>query len=259
MTLFGGMLNINENINNLKKNIIMKIHKYILIILLFSIGILSSCSHITDFFDKDEGIVSDTSVSPIFVLDGGEVMTWNLGQAWVEPGYHCSEIEKGADDLTNNVVVDNSSLNVNERGLYSISYTAKNKFGLEKKVYRSVLVTEGVSDLFDISGTYYQGFIPNEFNKMQISPSETQGFWYVTNIYSVSDPVSAYIADLGDKTYVITNSFYRRKVDLRVLMCNGIGEYNESTNKITFTVHLYYEETGLGTGGADKVWTWTKL
>ena len=200
----------------------MKIKNYIIIfaILITIIG----CNKITDMLDKDNELISDTSVYPIFVLTGGEVMVWDLGKAWVEPGYVCSEIEEGENDLT--VTVDNSEMNVNERGLYSISYTATNKFGYEKTVYRSVLVTEGVNDLFDISGRYTQGYAEVFMN---ITESEIKGFWYAENVNKGSKPIATYIADLGDKTYVITKTYYHKRItDLLTLHIKGTGYFDDT-------------------------------
>jgi len=234
---------------------------FIFVVAVFLVG---SCNKIIDVLDKDSEYTSDTSVYPIFVLEGSEVMTHQIGGAWTEPGYHCSEISKGGDDLTSSVVVDDSELDVAVAGLYSISYTAENKFGYSKTIYRSVLVTDGVDDLYDISGSYFTGFFPYDDgrNVMTVSPAETKGFWIVTNVNNLANPVSTMIADLGDKNYLIVKSFYKRKVDLRVLMCEGSGYYTEvetGNDLLKFTPEIYYELTGVIAINPPVEVTWKKI
>ncbi len=220
--------------------------KHLIIIGLFFI--YTSCNYIPQILDKDQGVVSDTSVVPILVFEGSGTMTWKIGTPWVEPGYHCSEVEAGADDLTDKVVVT-GTVDVNTRGLYTIAYSVKNSFDLEKTFYRYVLVTSELSDSYDISGEYYQGFFPTSDNKMRVTKAETDGFWEVSNINDLSIPVKAYIADLGNKTYIITPTFYRKKVNLKILNCRGTSYYDDNYQQsgkpaLIFNIETYYLETG---------------
>jgi len=258
MILFGGIA-LMKIIRNLNLKILFLMKKSIFIIFILAAFVFTSCEKVLDKFDKDAEFVSDTSIYPIFVFEGSDVMTWEIGTPWVEPGYHCSEIEEGADDLTSTVIVDASEVNVQERGLYSIKYSATNKFGYKKTVQRSILVTEPLTDLYDISGTYYLGFNPSVATTFAtISPSETKGFWEVSNMQNGSKIVKGKIADLGDRTYVIVPDYYQRKLTLEHMHYRGIAVFTEgTTSKIAYTLDVYYEETG--ETASVKTYEWKKI
>jgi hypothetical protein len=221
----------------------MKIENYkILLIILFAGLFLSSCKY---FIDPEIEIVSELTTYPIFVLDGGELVTHQVGTPWSEPGFSCSEVEEGADDLTSSVIVDDSNLNVNERGLYDIHYTATNKYGYELTVTRSVLVTETSLPLFPIDGLYYQGFPPLYTIQFDIRDlEEVDAFWIVEGLPVFGKKLDIPMADLGDKTYLLRRTFLKLKIDLQKVYVRGEAVYDDSVtpNRIIFTIQQELED-----------------
>jgi hypothetical protein len=231
------LINIHKiTVNNMKTN------RFTIVLALFLILGLNSCGWL--YKEKIEP-VSELSVTPIFVFNGGQTMVHTIGSPWVEPGVLVSEVKEGDNDLSPTLVIDNSELNVNVKDLYTIKYTATNRYGLSKTVNRYVLVTEDVSDLYDIKGTYYQGFSPGTNNLMSISQNEVKGFWDVTNIRDLSQPVVGYMADLGDFTYKVALTQFKRKAsNLRYTYLTGTAEFFESSTpkRIIFTLTEVYDD-----------------
>jgi len=231
----------------------MKNKKYLVVFLILTSVTFAttSCNKIVDMLDKDSEYVSDTSFTPIFELNDGELIVLQLGEKWVEPGV--KSCLAGEEDITSSVeIITPEELDGNTRGLFTVTYTAINKFGLKETIFRSVLITDGVDDLYDISGEYRLGFSKNYMN---ISKSEVDGFWLVENIYDGSYPTTALIADLGDKTYVIVRTYFFKKVSLIELYVQGTAMFDEATNKF----YSYPETFQYGTNSPEQqnefVWT----
>ncbi len=232
-------------------------NKNYLIVFLISISIVfatTSCNKIVEVLDKDTEFVSDTSFTPIFELNEGELMVLQMGvDTWSEPGV--KSCIAGDEDLTSSVVIDDNGIDDTKRGLYTISYSATNKYGLKETIFRSVLITEGVNDLYDISGTYNKGpFAPDK--RMNITPAEVKGFWQVGDINdgSKENPKPALIADLGDKTYVIVRNYWFKKVTLVELYAQGTAVFDESQNSIVFSIETVQYETDELEQQFDKYW-----
>lgn len=224
----------------------MRIINYLAIFMLFASFAISnmSCGYITK---EDVEPVSELSTQPIFLLEGGEIMTWEFGKVWEEPGFSCSEIEAGGTDLNHTVKVDTTGFNVNKTGLYTLSYTGINSYGSKKTAYRNVLVSTGVGELFDISGEYFSGFnIQTAQYFMTVTPDKIKGFWRVTRL-TTTEKVESVIADLGDKTYIVAKSVYTRKIsNLRYVAKVGTAQYKESTtpDQLVFSLTDIYEDNG---------------
>jgi len=233
----------------------MKTNKIIYLLLSFIIiSLISSCEM---FIKKDIPPVSEISTYPIFVLEGGETVVHKIGTPWSEPGVLVSEVKEGDNDLASTLKIDDSEIDVNVRGLYTIKYTATNKYGYTKTKNRYVLVTSDVTDLYPIAGSYYQGFFPNDFNQMTVSEGDVKGFWKVGNIRNLSKPVEGYIADLGDKTYIVALAFSQRKIsNLKYVYLSGTAVLDDSgsKNKLIFTISEVYDDN---TPLSDpQVYTW---
>jgi len=211
----------------------MKIFNYrILLILIISGLFLSSCKY---FYKKEIEPVSELTTYPIFVLEGNALVTHTLNEPWTEPGFHCSEVEEGADDLTASVVVDDSQMDVNTRGLYTIFYTASNSYGYERTVTRNVLVTEP-GNLEDISGTYSRNFGQKV---IEVSPSGVEAFWRVDGLEVYGKLLTdVNIADLGDKTYIIARHYLKRRIDLLYVYIIGDVEHDATSDPDAITFHI---------------------
>jgi len=233
-----------------------------LIISLISVLVLISFTACDFIAEKNVKPVSEISIFPIFVFNGGQTMVHILGTTWTDPGVLVSEIKEGDNELAGTLVVDDSEMDVNTRGLYTIKYTATNSYGYSLTANRYVLVTSDVSNLYDISGTYYQGFNPNPdgSNLMTITQNEIKGFWDVSNIIDLSKPTSGYIADFGNLNYGVALALYKRKIsNLRYTYLTGTAEYDNSGSpeKLVFSLTEVYDD---GTPiGIEKHYTWNKL
>lgn len=222
------------------------------------ISIFSSCEM---FIKPEVKPVSEISTYPIFVLTEGETVVHTIGTPWVEPGVLVSEVKEGDNDLASSLVIDDSAIDINNRGLYTIKYTATNKYGYSKTVNRYVLVTSDVSNLFSIAGNYYQGFFPypDGRNVMTVEEGAQKGFWKVSNIRDLSKNVEGYIADLGDLNYIVALAPHKRKIsNLQYVFFSGTAQYIESTNSLIFTLTEVYEDGTPLTGAVPKIYTWKK-
>lgn len=209
----------------------------IFFILIVTVIFFTSCKYI---YKKEIETISEISTFPIFVLDGGELMTHDVGEPWVEPGYHCSEVEEGADDLNSSVIVDDSEMDENTRGLYTIYYTATNSYGYELTVTRNVLVSE-VGNLYNIAGTYSRNFGTVE---IQIDDAETDGFWEFSDLIVYGLKIDAPMADLGDLNYIIPRTYLKRRIDLQHVYVKGTAVYDSivNPNEIAFRIIQIYED-----------------
>lgn len=230
--------------------------KYIIFFLLI-FSLLNSC----DLFRKKEiKPVSEISTFPIFFFNEGKTVVHTIGEAWEEPGVLVSEVKAGENDLSSTLVIDDSEMDINNRGLYTIKYTATNSYGYSKTEKRFVLVTSELSNLYDISGTYYQGFFPTDQNTMTITPSEVTGFWNVSKIRDNSKPIEGFIADLGDLNYIVAPALLTRKIsNLKYVYLSGRSEFNEAASPQTMTFFLtqVYED-GEELAG-EQEFTWKKV
>ncbi len=211
--------------------------KKIIINTFFAIFIISMFGSCEMFFKQPTDEVSKTTTYPIFVFNGGQLMTWELGTPWVEPGFTCSEVVENGNDLTDDVVVYDDSIDVNVPGVYTMKYTVKNSWGYEKTELRYVSVTSGLDDLTNIAGDYKIDLFGYD-DMMSVSEyEEVRGFWNVGNILDATWTVPAMIADKGDNTYIVLRSFFKRKVDLTYVYYEGTGSFDEETNKLQFILH----------------------
>jgi hypothetical protein len=146
---------------------------------------------------------------PIFVLEGDEIIPHLVGTPWTEPGFHCSEIEVGGDDLTASVIIDDSEINVNERGIQTIRYTAVNSIGCSRTVERYLIITS------DCGFPYLDGKYTRNFGTdvMYITPASIPSMFDVSKMYSYSGTnISGQIVEICEDTLpIFSKLFCKRK------------------------------------------------
>ncbi len=178
---------------------------YLFIISVF-ILFLGGCSL---FFDKDTTMdVSEVSVKPYVVLVGDYINSIPKGGNYVEQGVLASEVKEGDNDLTYEIV--EGEVDTSVPGFYVVTYKATNKYGWSTYAYRAVLVYEGNPDEYtDISGSYRQGTEGSTEVHWEVERyPDAKGFWMMENVYSIGNPISAIVADLGNATdYMIVPDF----------------------------------------------------
>jgi formylglycine-generating enzyme required for sulfatase activity len=142
----------------------------------------------------DIGTYTDTT-APVVTLSGDAAMDWEVGKAFVEPGYSASDDVDG--DLSLDVVVT-GSVNVQVAGSYTLTYTATDAAGNSGTAERVVTVVAGNTSGEDITvlpgtplqmiwvepGTFMMGSPTSEPDREAAGTDETQhqvtltkGYW----------------------------------------------------------------------------------
>ena len=105
------------------------------------------------------GCNTEDLTTPTIVLEGDSPYYIVLGETWEEPGYTATVNEDG--DITANVKVDSSAINLNEIGEYEVSYTVTDEAGntgVETRIVRVVVGSANylgsyqVNEICDIDG-----------------------------------------------------------------------------------------------------------
>jgi len=87
--------------------------------------------------------------TPVIVLDGDDPFIVELGDTYTDPGYTATDDEDG--DITANVTVDDSDVDTEEIGEYSVEYSVTDEAGNVGTATRTVRVVMGKADYL---GTY---------------------------------------------------------------------------------------------------------
>ncbi len=95
----------------------------------------------------DTGLIQLTSYQSLFVLKGTDVFCIQISEDYVEPGFEVTDATEG--DLSDQVIIDNSSLNTNAVGEYLITYTLAID-GKTQILNRLVKVIDTDEDIFGI-------------------------------------------------------------------------------------------------------------
>jgi len=216
-----------------------------LILIYIIIIAISSCK-------KDEIEEAPKIACPIFVLEGPDYLWHDIGMPWNEPGFHCSELEIGGDDLTGSVIVDNTELDVNSPGIYEIKYTAVNKLGCKKSVSRWVLINSG-DPAPDITGVYTKNF---GTQVMTITQGEA------ANVFEIGQIFDQNVSSSGGSMFYLSGYEFRVFKDFFKTTINGdlyyegIALYDISNNTVTFYISTYFYEDD--THYTDYQITWYK-
>lgn len=120
--------------------------KKTIILSLVAMGLLfASCEKV------DHAVNQKVTYYPVFDIQGGSTVAWQLGDSWVDPGYGAT---LNGDDITSEVDI-NTDLDVDVPGIYTVSYTFVNEDGFEGAASRTVVVYDlaNASDV-NISGSY---------------------------------------------------------------------------------------------------------
>lgn len=87
--------------------------------------------------------------TPVIVLEGDDPFIVELGDTYTDPGFTATDDEDG--DVTANVIVDDSDVNTEEIGEYSVEYAVTDAAGNVGTATRTVRVVMGKADYL---GTY---------------------------------------------------------------------------------------------------------
>lgn len=120
--------------------------KKTIILSLVAMGLLfASCEKV------DHAVNQKVTYYPVFDIQGGSTVAWQLGDSWVDPGFTA---EYKGEDITSEVDID-TNLDVDTPGIYSVKYSFVNEDGFAVSADRTVVVYDVANaSTVDIAGTY---------------------------------------------------------------------------------------------------------
>lgn len=132
---------------------------------------------------ETEGL-SRITYYPTFELTGGDLVLYNVGETYTEPGIKVTEGGQAIDFTTS------GSVDTSTPGFYQISYAAKNKDGFEGSAIRTVVVLEENLPELDIEGSWTSN--TNAFSGASIGQTMTitkvaDGVYEATDSYAHPD------------------------------------------------------------------------
>ncbi|MFB6341837.1 BT_2262 family domain-containing protein [Saccharicrinis sp. FJH62] len=196
----------------------MKKGIYILGLFTALIVVLSGCEKKITSWDN-----SKITYFVTFELEGDQVMTIPVGQAYAEPGYKAME---GETDVTGDVDVS-GSIDQNSLGVYTLTYSAVNGDGYSSSVSRTVIVYDPSAPSDDFSGTYTtaitrtesDGTNPRDYAAEMTITKVAQGIFYVDCLlggtysigygYGASYAMTGYLSLNSDYTLTLLSSYVR--------------------------------------------------
>lgn len=193
--------------------------------------------------------VSTITYYVTFNLEGASVMKIPLGQNYVDPGFTAME---GENDVTSEVTVQ-GSVDSEQLGLYTITYSAVNSDGYSSSTERTVIVYSPNAPSDDLSGTYSSNVhrrppYDRSFNDLTVSITPvTSGIFAVSDLlggfydqgsnygYGSAYRAKGYISLNSDYTISMLSSHIAGWGDSLDDMTDGV--YDPNTGIITWTVY----------------------
>lgn len=115
--------------------------------------------------DDETDNVSFVTTYPVITIEGPEIFTIPMGTAFTDPGV---EAKVGTEEVTVNTVGD---VDVNEPGVYALTYEATNADGFSRTASRQVVVYDPATDAIDLSGQYRRAATGAVATVTKIGPS----------------------------------------------------------------------------------------
>ncbi|MEI6577327.1 MAG: DUF5011 domain-containing protein [Bacteroidota bacterium] len=201
----------------------------------------------------------DDTTAPTVTLKGDTAIYLNLGSTYTEPGYTANDDKDGV--ITTSVTVI-GTVNVNQVGMYMLTYKVADKAGNEASAFRSVYVKTA-----KLAGNYHVSDVVTGKNAgtytydIEVDSSATPGSWWRTiviknfggfgNPVVVSATIDAGVITIPEQTPSGMAAGWEAKI-------TGSGTYDGASKSLkTFSYTATYLATG---GGADNgVATLTKF
>ncbi|MDR0415084.1 MAG: DUF5012 domain-containing protein [Prevotellaceae bacterium] len=166
----------------------MKPYKYYL---LFCAAALLCCC------EKKTENVSKTTYYCDLELKGSSAVLLNTGEQYVDPGYTATENEEDVSDA----VIVTGSVNEEQAGVYTLTYTVYNQDGFPKVAQREVFVCDPTPSPIE-SGYYYV----SKASKRDDGPSPEYASEPVVAIYQLA-PGVFYLSDLFGGYYHVGRGY----------------------------------------------------
>ncbi len=182
-----------------------------------------------------------------FDLTQGSLVLDPQGTPFVDPGFKATE---GTTDVTNNVTVT-GTVDVNQVGLYTLTYSAVNSDGFSASATRTVIVYDPAAPATDISGSYSsdvarQAPYARSFTGLSVTiTKKAPGIFYVSDLlggfydqgssygYGPAYAMTGYLQLNADNTLTYISSYDSGFGDSLNSLTNGV--YNPVTNEITWS------------------------
>lgn len=200
--------------------------------------------------DDDELTDSRLTYYPVLELQGDEFVQVPIGTSYTDAG--CTATLKGEDYTSHIVTTGLDEIDVNQAGLYYVTYTATNSDGFSASVTRTVAVCDPTITT-DISGTYtvqegsyrIYGTRQTAFSGYTITITKAApGIFYVSDFlggyydqragYGSNYAMTGYVQLLADNTLNILSGDVAGWGDSYDDFSDG--SYDPDTGSITYTV-----------------------
>lgn len=173
-----------------------------------------------------------------FDLTGGSTVLLPKGGTYSDPGYKAME---GETDVTNVVTVE-STVNGNQVGMYTVTYSALNKEGYASSIERTVIIYDAAAPNVDLAGNYLSTvsraapYSKGPYFDLTVSITKiAPGFFYISDFLGgFYDQGSAY---KYGPTYAMTGYFSLNPDYTITLISSHVAAWGDSLRKLTLGVY----------------------
>jgi hypothetical protein len=193
-----------------------------LIIIVLAFG-FSSCKK-DEIHNTDTKVgISDVTVYPVLTMAGSPYVSIVKGDTYTEAGVTAKE---GTSTIN---VTTTGSVNINQPGLYVITYSATNKDGFPATVSRTVVVLSAHENPgVDLSGKY--DYVAGGYTSTVTKVAE--GVYTTDNVWNAATIIPVVFISLDGLTISVPN----QSTGYGPIF--GTGTYNPATKRLVYTLSL---------------------
>jgi hypothetical protein len=205
-----------------------------LIIIVLAFG-FSSCKK-DEIHNTDTKVgISDVTVYPVLTMAGSPYVSIVKGDTYTEAGVTAKE---GTSTIN---VTTTGSVNINQPGLYVITYSATNKDGFPATVSRTVVVLSAHENPgVDLSGKY--DYVAGGYTSTVTKVAE--GVYTTDNVWNAATIIPVVFISLDGLTISVPN----QSTGYGPIF--GTGTYNPATKRLVYTLSL----SNYGISNSNRNW-----
>lgn len=205
-----------------------------LIIIVLAFG-FSSCKK-DEIHNTDTKVgISDVTVYPVLTMAGSPYVSIVKGDTYTEAGVTAKE---GTSTIN---VTTTGSVNINQPGLYVITYSATNKDGFPATVSRTVVVLSAHENPgVDLSGKY--DYVAGGYTSTVTKVAE--GVYTTDNVWNAATIIPVVFISLDGLTISVPNQ------NTGYGPIFGTGTYNPATKRLVYTLSL----SNYGISNSNRNW-----
>ncbi len=205
-----------------------------LIIIVLAFG-FSSCKK-DEIHNTDTKVgISDVTVYPVITMAGSPYVSIVKGTTYTEAGVTAKEGTSTID------VTTTGSVNINQPGLYVITYSATNKDGFPATVSRTVVVLSAHENPgVDLSGKY--DYVAGGYTSTVTKVAE--GVYTTDNVWNAATIIPVVFISLDGLTISVPN----QSTGYGPIF--GTGTYNPATKRLVYTLSL----SNYGISNSNRNW-----